>query len=196
MFYYLDGRITHIDHSVAVIDCGGIGYACNTSMNTISGLKIGEKVKLYTRLIVREDSFDIYGFSSQEELNCFLMLIGISGVGPKAAVSILSCSTPAKLAIAIVSGDEKAITSAQGVGKKLAARIILELKDKLAKSQGIDAGMIGQSTGSSNASEAAEALTVLGYSRSEAAQAISGAKTGSSTEEIIRYALKNLVLPY
>ena len=135
VFFYLNGTVAHIEPYLAVIDCGGVGYACRTTNHTISKLTMGKVGKLYTHLNVREDVFELYGFASESELGCFRMLIGVSGVGPKAALAILSSNTPEGLAMAIVSGNEKALTSAPGIGKKIAQRIILELKDKLAKGQ-------------------------------------------------------------
>ena len=141
MFYYVNGTVTELEAGLAVIDCGGVGYACATTNYTLSQLKKGERAKLYTYLNVREDAMELFGFASQSELRSFKLLIGVSGVGPKAALSILSATTPQQLAMAVVMGDEKALTAAQGVGKKIAQRIILELKDKLAKEQGsFDAG--------------------------------------------------------
>ena len=129
MFYYLDGTVAEILPGLAVIDCGGVGYACMTTNNTLSQLKKGEKKKLYTYLNVGESIFDLYGFATQNELNSFKLLLGVSGVGPKAALAILSANTPEGLAMAIVTEDAKSLTAAQGIGKKIAQRIILELKD-------------------------------------------------------------------
>ena len=133
MFYYLKGKVAILEPYLAVVDCSGIGFACNTSMRTVSALKVGQEATLYTHCYIREDAFDIYGFATMAEIQCFRMLVGVSGVGPKAALSILSSSSPEDLAFAIVSGNEKALTIAPGVGKKLAQRIILELKDKISK---------------------------------------------------------------
>ena len=127
MFYYLSGTVTHIEPYLAVIDCGGVGYACRTTSYTLSALKKGDKGKLFTHLNVREDAMELYGFATQEELNLFQQLISVSGVGPKAALSILSASTPANLALSIITGDEKALTCAQGIGKKIAQRVILDV---------------------------------------------------------------------
>ena len=135
MFYYLKGTVAHMAPYLAVVDCGGVGYACRTTHNTLARLKVGESAKLYTHLYVREEIFELYGFATEEEKNCFLELIGVSGVGPKAALSILSSTSPEGLAMSIITGDEKALTVAPGIGKKIAQRIILELKDKLAKGQ-------------------------------------------------------------
>ena len=133
MYYYISGQVAHVEPYLAVIDCGGVGYACRTTSYTLSQIKKGDKAKLFTYLSVREDAMDLYGFFSQEELKLFQQLISVSGVGPKAALAILSASSPANLAMSIITGDEKALTRAPGVGKKIAQRVILELKDKLAK---------------------------------------------------------------
>ena len=199
MFYYVKGTVAHTAPYLAVIDCGGVGYACRTTNNTLSRLKKGEKARLYTYLNVREDAMELYGFSSESELNCFQMLIGVSGVGPKAALSILSAATPESLAMSIITGDEKALTVAQGIGKKIAQRIILELKDKLAKGQ-LSAG--GESYGGTGvtvipenkSSEAAAALAVLGYSQNEIAVALKGVDVDAlSLEDVIKQALKKMV---
>ena len=199
MFYYLDGTVAEILPGLAVIDCGGVGYACLTTNHTLSQLRKGERGKLYTYLNVGESVFDLYGFASSKELESFRMLLGVSGVGPKAALAILSACTPEALALAVVSGDEKALTAAPGVGKKIAQRIILELKDKLARESaatGLDfsGGNTGKvSTFTSKAGEAAAALAVLGYSSQEAAAALKGLDTDAlSLEELIRQALKRM----
>lgn len=200
MFYYLDGTVAELLPYLAVIDCGGVGYACKTTNNTLSGLKKGQRGKLYTYLNVGEGVFDLYGFATQRELNSFKLLIGVSGVGPKAALAILSAGTPEALALAIVTGDEKALTAAPGVGKKIAQRIILELKDKMAKesageldfSRGTGAAAIPAFT--SKAAEAAQALAVLGYSSQEVGMALKGVDVENlPLEEIIRQSLKKMV---
>ncbi|MBC5735854.1 MULTISPECIES: Holliday junction branch migration protein RuvA [Oscillospiraceae] len=200
MFYYVKGPVAHVAPYLAVIDCGGVGYACHTTNNTLSYLKKGETAKLFTHLNVREDVMELYGFATENELNCFRLLIGVSGVGPKAALSILSATTPEGLAMSIITGDEKSLTVAQGIGKKIAQRIILELKDKLAKGQISASG--GESYGGTGvtvipqnkASEAAAALAVLGYSQAEVAVALKGVDVESlELEEIIRHALKRMV---
>lgn len=200
MFYYLNGIIAHTGPYLAVIDCGGVGYACKTTNYTLSALKRGEKAKLYTYLHVREEIFELYGFATENELNCFQMLIGVSGVGPKAALAILSSTTPERLATAIITGDEKALTGAPGVGKKIAQRVILELKDKLAKGQlGIPAGESYGGTGvtvipENKASEAAAALAVLGYGPAEVNEALKGINMEElSLEAVIKQALKKMV---
>ncbi len=197
MFYYLEGRLAHTEPNVAVIDCGGVGYMCHVTTITQANLKLGEKCRLYTYLYVREDAMDLYGFHSVEEKNCFLLLTAISGVGMKAGLSILSTLSPEKFALAVLSDDEKALTQAPGVGKKLAQRIILELRDKLKKQYGseqLSTAQIGISSESPTDSvgEALMALQVLGYSSTEASAAMRGADTAASVEELIRYALKNL----
>lgn len=199
MFYYLNGTVAHIGPHLAVIDCGGVGYACRTTNYTLSGLSKGSQAKLYTYLHVREDIFELYGFSTEGELSSFQMLLGVSGVGPKAALAILSSTTPEGLAMAIVSENEKALTCAPGIGKKIAQRIILELKDKLAK------GQLTTSSGEAFAggvtiipenknSEASAALAVLGYSQPEITTALKGLDVEQLTlEQIIKQALKRMV---
>ena len=200
MFYYLEGTVAELLPYLAVVDCGGVGYACKTTNNTLSSLKKGQKGKLYTYLHVAEGIFDLYGFASQRELNSFKLLIGVSGVGPKAALAILSVGTPETLAMAIVTGDEKALTAAPGVGKKIAQRIILELKDKMAKetAAGLDfsggKGTPAVPVFSNKASEAAQALAVLGYSSQEVSVAMKGVDVENlPLEEIIRQSLKKMV---
>lgn len=199
MFYYVQGTVAHIGPYLAVIDCGGVGYACHTTNHTIAALTRDKSGKLYTYLHVREGVFELYGFISESELNCFEMLIGVSGVGPKAALAILSSNTPEGLAMAIVSGNEKALTSAPGIGKKIAQRIILELKDKLAKGQLTASGGEAFAGGvtiipEDKTSEAAAALAVLGYTQSEIAAALRGMDMENlSLEDVIRQALKKMV---
>ena len=202
MYYYVSGEVAHVEPYLAVIDCGGVGYACSTTTFTLSHIKKGDKAKLFTYLSVREDAMDLYGFASSEELKLFQQLISVSGVGPKAALSILSAGTPANLALAIITGDEKALTAAAGVGKKLAQRIILELKDKLTKGQTVSAA--GESVAGpavtiipqNKLSEASAALAVLGYSQAEINVALKGIDIDNqSLEQIIRLALKNMMKP-
>lgn len=199
MFYYLDGTVAEILPYLAVIDCGGVGYACKTTNNTLSSLKKGQRGKLYTYLNVGEDVFDIYGFATQNELNSFKLLIGVSGVGPKAALAILSSTTPESLAMAIVTEDAKALTAAPGIGKKIAQRIILELKDKMAKESAAGLDFSGGSAANvpaftNKAAEAAQALAVLGYSSQEVGIALKGVDVENQPlEEIIRQSLKKMV---
>ena len=198
MLYFVDGIVAVIEPNLAVIDCAGVGYACATTNHTLSHLKKGEKARLFTHLNVREDAVDLFGFYSQRELSCFRQLLGVSGVGPKAALAILSATTPDSLALAILSGDEKALTAAPGIGKKIAQRIILELKDKMAQvttEVGFTAPAVsGQMTVGSKAAEAAAALAVLGYSSQDAAAALKGLDVENlPLEELIRQALKRMV---
>ena len=199
MFYYVNGTVAHLAPYLAVIDCGGVGYACRTTNNTLARLKRGETARLYTYLNVREDAMELYGFFREDERNCFQLLIGVSGVGPKAALSILSSSTPETLAMSIITGDEKALTVAPGIGKKIAQRVILELKDKLAKGQIAPGGESYGGTGvtvipENKSSEAAAALAVLGYSTAEIGVALKGIDLDAlSLEEIIKQALKKMV---
>ena len=200
MYYYVSGSVAHVEPYLAVIDCGGVGYACRTTAYTLSQIKKGEKAKLFTYLSVREDAMDLYGFASQEELKLFRQLISVSGIGPKAALGILSSSSPANLAMSIITGDEKALTAAQGVGKKIAQRVILELKDKLAKGQAISASGENISVPAmtiipqNKLSEASAALAVLGYSQAEINVALKGIDIDSlPLEQVIRLALKNML---
>ena len=201
MFYYLDGVVAEILPGLAVIDCGGVGYACMTTNNTLAALKKGQRGRLYTFLNVAENAFGLYGFASQKELGSFKMLIGVSGVGPKAALAILSSTTPESLAMAVVTEDTKTLTAAPGIGKKIAQRIILELKDKLARESaatGLDFSGGGAAAAapafSNKAADAAQALAVLGYTSAEVAQALKGVDVESlPLEEIIRQGLKKMV---
>ena len=200
MFYYLEGIVTVIAQNLAVIDIGGAGYACMTTLNTLSHLETGKKAKLYTYCNVKEDAFDIYGFYDTSEKRAFEQLLSVSGVGPKAALSILSSSSPELLALAIINDDESALTIAPGIGKKLAQRIMLELKDKVSKEMPSlkASGYVppSDSTGQpgSNQRDAAAALVVLGYSQGEISAAMRCIDaTGLSVEEIIREVLKNSI---
>ena len=199
MFYYLNGEITLMEGNLAVVDCGGVGYACRTTSYTLSKLRVGQTAKLFTYCNIREDAFDIYGFSTRDELRCFELLLGVTGVGPKAAIAILSSSSPERFMLAIMTQDEKALTAAQGVGKKLAQRIILELKDKLGAvtevdfSDGASAAVIPAA--GSNLALAQAALAELGYNQNEIGAALKGIKTeGMSTEEIVRQCLRAMVM--
>lgn len=200
MFYYLEGTVAELLPNLAVIDCCGVGYACKTTNNTLAKLQKGQKAKLYTYLHVAEGIFELYGFASTNELSSFKLLISVSGVGPKAALAVLSVGTPETLAMSIVTGDEKALTAAPGIGKKIAQRIILELKDKMAKETagGIDfSGGKGSPLAavfSNKATDAAQALAVLGYTSAEVSQALKGVDVESlPLEEIIRQSLKKMV---
>ena len=198
MFYHIEGKVTDLEPNKAVIDCMGVGFALNTTLNTISRLKLGEKAKLYVSEAVREDCFDLYGFWSKSERRSFELLLGVSGVGPKAALSILSAGTPESLAMAILSGDEKALTVAPGIGKKIAQRVILELKDKIAKESAdfsLPALPVSALPGQDGKlSDAGAALGVLGYGAAEINQALRGVDVSAlSAEEIIKAALKNMM---
>ena len=200
MFYYVDGTVSVLQAGLAVIDCGGVGYACHASQNTISKLKVGAKARLLTYLNVREGIFELYGFIDEEEKSCFEMMIGVSGVGPKAALSILSVAPPDRLALSIITGDEKMLTQAPGIGKKIAQRIVLELRDKMSKEQLESAGssapaVAAESSGGVNhTQEAVAALMVLGYTQAEALHAMKGIDAaGLEAHEIIRQCLKKLV---
>ena len=199
MFYYVNGTVAHTEPHVAVIDCGGVGYMCHTTTYTLASLKKGEKAKLFTVLNVREDAMELYGFATQEELNLFKLLTSVSGVGPKAALSILSSNTPTNLAMSIITEDDKALTKAQGIGKRIAQRIILELKDKLSRGQVMSVGEAYGGSGvtvipENKVSEASAALAVLGYSQSEINVALRGIDLENlKLEDIIREALKKMV---
>lgn len=203
MIYYVKGELITAELSAIIVDTGTIAYKLYVSDNTLAAFasKIGQKIKAYTYLAVREDAVDLYGFHSAEEKDAFNLLISVSGVGPKAALAILSVLTPDGLKLAVTSGDTKAISKANGVGAKIAARIALELKDKITKELGsintdnLDAAVLkGQSGASSKHSDALNALIVLGYSRSDAADALKNLNTNALTlEELITAALKNLM---
>ena len=200
MFYYVDGTVTVLKQGLAVIDCGGVGYACHASQNTIGKLKIGTRARLLTYLNVREDIFELYGFIDEEEQSCFEMMIGVSGVGPKAALSILSVAPPDRLALSIITGDEKMLMQAPGIGKKIAQRIVLELRDKMSKerletaSASSPVAAAAVSGGVNHTQEAVAALMVLGYTQAEALHAMEGLDAaGMDAEEIIRQCLKKLV---
>ena len=196
MFYYLDGTITHMEQNLAVVDCGGVGYACNTTSYTLSGLRAGARAKLYTYCNIREDAFDIFGFSTKDERDCFTKLISVSGVGPKAALAILSIVSPDQFWLAVMTQDEKTLTRAAGVGKKMAQRIIMELKDKagsLDMTDGVELPGVPVSHGSAMA-EAMAALTSLGYSQAEAGAALKGLDAEDlPAEELVRRALRAMV---
>ncbi|MGN1014517.1 MAG: Holliday junction branch migration protein RuvA [Butyricicoccus sp.] len=199
MYYYVEGTVAVIQPGLAVIDCAGVGYAVNTSQTTCAALSLGKQARLYTYLYLREGIMELYGFADQEELSCFKLLIGVSGVGPKAALAILSTAPTSQVALSIITGDAKLLTRAPGVGKKIAQRICLELKDKLAKEQdkgtftGMPAAVPAASDATEAVSEAISALMVLGYSQAEAMNAMEGLTlTDASAQDIIRACLKKL----
>ena len=200
MFNYISGTVEELGPNLAVLDCGGLGFQINTSAYTLSSLRAGEKAKLYTYVYIREDIFEIYGFSTKSEKRCFELLLGVSGVGPKAALSILSVAPPENLNMAIVSEDVKTIMAAQGVGKKIAQRVILELKDKLAKDTaelsfaGGGAAFPMPAAEGGNRADAMAALAVLGYSSMEINAALKSLDTGGmSTEDIVKAVLRQMV---
>lgn len=197
MFYSLTGKVVHTDESSVALSCSGVAFRCYTSFNTLCKIgSTGETVTLYTYLSVREDALDLFGFADTSELDCFKILIGVSGVGPKAALAILSRLTPDKLSQAVACGDVKAITAAQGVGPKIAQRIIVELKDKLAPfSAGVSS--VGYSDVSHNISvgaenDAVDALMSLGFTRSEASLAVGKLDKNLSLDDMIKQALLSL----
>lgn len=196
MIYSLNGEVTHLEQNLIVVECGGVGYACRSTSTAVSRAVIGEKLKLYTYLHIREDAAELFGFSDESELNCFKMLLSVSGVGPKVAIAILSDLKPQEFALAVVNDDSKTITRAQGVGSKLAQRIILELKDKLKKDSSFasaDIPQINLNASASNAvSEAMTALMVLGFSNSQAQKALSGLPEDLSVQELVKEGLKRL----
>ena len=196
MIYSVNGKLIHTEPSLAVIECGGVGYACRTTYSTLSKIGgIGSNVMLLTYLYVREDNVELFGFYDSQELNCFKMLLSVSGVGPKAGLAILSDTTPEKFALSIATGDSKAFTKTKGIGPKLAQRIVLELKDKITKEQiSSDAAQIDFEpiVSGGNTGEAVSALVVLGYTHSEAAMVISKLDGSLSVPELIRLALKEI----
>lgn len=196
MIYSVNGKLIHTEPSLAVIECGGVGYACRTTYSTLSKIGgIGSNVMLLTYLYVREDNVELFGFYDSQELNCFKMLLSVSGVGPKAGLAILSDTTPERFALSIATGDSKAFTKTKGIGPKLAQRIVLELKDKITKEQiSSDAAQIDFEpiVSGGNTGEAVSALVVLGYTHSEAASVIAKLDGNLSVPELIRLALKEI----
>ena len=194
MIYSVTGRLIHTDAELAVVECAGVGYACRTSLSTLQKIAGREEVTLLTHLSVREDGVELFGFADEEELRSFRLLISVSGVGPKAAIAILSSMTPQQFALAVATGDSKSFTQVKGIGKKTAERLCLELKDKVA---GETISVRGQKAiaapiGGGSVGEAITALEVLGYSAAEAAGAISKLDPSLSVEELIKGALKSL----
>lgn len=200
MFYHLNGTVAELGQNLVVMDCGGIGFALNATLNTISRLKAGEKAKLYVAESIGETNFDLFGFADKTEKRCFEMLVSVSGIGPKAALSILSYSTPEALALAIMNNDVKALTVAPGIGKKIAQRVILELKDKIAKEMDSSEFSLpvvsapAAQTENGNVNDALTALTVLGYSSTEVAPVLKQLDlTGMNAEQIIKAVLRHMV---
>lgn len=196
MIYYVSGPVTVLEPGLAVVDCGGVGYGCRVTAYTAAQLKVNQPARLFITESIREDAFDLYGFISKEEQHCFELLTSVNSVGPKAAMSILSAG-PQNFTLAVMTGDEKLLTAAQGVGKKLAQRIILELKDKMGGSSAtldFSAGISVAAPQGNNASLATAALQELGYSSSEIAAALKGVDPNASTEEMVRFALRAMVI--
>ena len=198
MLYYVSGNVTILEPGLAVIDCGGVGYGCRVTAYTAAQLKLNQNARLYITESIREDAFDLYGFISREEQRCYELLTSVTGVGPKAAISILA-SGPQNFTLAVMTGDEKLLTAAQGIGKKIAQRIILELKDKI----GGGNVELDFSTGPAVSAPAAQggsvalaraALQELGYSPAEIQNALKGADPNAPTEELVRHALRAMVM--
>ena len=196
MLYYVSGAVAVLEPGLAVIDCGGVGYGCRVTAYTAGQLKLNSTARLYITESIREDAFDLYGFISKEEQRCFELLTSVTGVGPKAAMSILSAG-PQNFTLAVMTGDEKLLTAAQGVGKKLAQRIILELKDKMGGSVELDfsgPAVSAPAQQGNNAALATAALQELGYTPAEISSALKGVDATATTEEMVRYALRAMVL--
>ena len=197
MFYYLNGTVAMMDAGRVVLDVGGVGFNVQTTSWSQGQMKTGAQCKLYTHCNIREDAFDIFGFTTREELRCFQQLVSVTGVGPKAALAILSTATPKGLTMAVLTGDEKSLTMAPGVGKKLAQRILLELKDKMGAGQELDfsegAGAVPAVLSEDAGVQAAQALGALGYSQSEIAVALKDVDKTLSVEGMIRQALRQMV---
>ena len=197
MLYYVSGPVTVLEPGLAVIDCGGVGYGCRVTAYTAAQLKLNQPAKLFITESIREDAFDLYGFISREEQRCYELLTSVNGVGPKAAMSILAAG-PQNFTLAVMTGDEKMLTAAQGIGKKIAQRIILELKDKIGGgsmeldfSAGTTAAPV---QAGSNAALAHAALQELGYSPAEISTALKGVDPNATTEEMVRHALRAMVM--
>lgn len=197
MLYYVSGPVTVLEPGLAVIDCGGVGYGCRVTAYTAAQLKLQQSARLYVTESIREDAYELYGFSGREEQRCFELLTSVTGVGPKAAMAILSAGGPQNFTLAVMTGDEKMLTAAQGVGKKLAQRIIMELKDKIGGASAVD--FSGPTVSAAPACDnraalANAALQELGYSPAEIAAALKGVDASASTEEMVRYALRAMVM--
>ena len=199
MIYYLSGPVTVLEPGLAVVECGGVGYGCRVTAYTAGQLKLNQSVRLYITESIREDAHDLYGFISREEQRCYELLTSVNGVGPKAAMAILSAGGPQNFTLAVMTGDEKMLTAAQGVGKKIAQRIILELKEKIgggAMELDFSGGpAVAAPVQASNAAALAHgALQELGYSAAEINAALKGVDPKATTEEMVRYALRAMVM--
>ena len=199
MIYYVSGPVTILEPGLAVIDCAGVGYGCRITAYTAGQLKLNQNARLYVTESIREDAHDLYGFISKEEQHCYELLTSVNGVGPKAAMAILSSGGPQNFTLAVMTGDEKMLTAAQGVGKKIAQRIILELKDKIGGSNMELDFSTGPAAASpvqkgNNAALAHAALQELGYSPAEINTALKGVGPNATTEEMVRHALRAMVM--
>ena len=198
MIYYVSGQVSILEPGLAVIDCGGVGYGCRVTAYTSSQLKLNQHARLYITESIREDAHDLYGFISKEEQRCYELLVSVNGVGPKAAMAILSAGGPQNFTLAVMTGNDKMLTAAQGVGKKIAQRIILELKDKIGGASAeldFSAGPAAAPVQTGNAAALAHAaLQELGYSAAEINVALKGVDASATTEEMVRYALRQMVM--
>ena len=199
MLYYVSGPVALLEPGLAVIDCNGVGYGCRVTAYTAGQLKLNQQAKLFITESIREDAFDLYGFISREEQRCYELLTSVNGVGPKAAMAILSSGGPQNFTLAVMTGDEKMLTAAQGIGKKIAQRIILELKDKVGGSSveldfSTGPAVAAPAQQGGNVTMARAALQELGYSPAEIQAALKGADANASTEELIRHALRAMVM--
>ena len=196
MIYSLNGKLIHTEAELAVVECGGVGYACKTTFNTLQKIAGKETVFLYTHLSVREDAMELFGFAEKEELKCFRLLTSVTGVGPKVALSILSGMNTQQFALCVATGDSKALTKMKGIGAKIAQRIILELKDKLAGETISVRGQTGAAApinvAGANITEAVTALEVLGYTEGEALSVLGKLDPSLPVEELIKKALIGL----
>lgn len=196
MIYSVKGEVTHIAQNLVVVECGGVGYACRSTSSAVSRAELGKELKLFTYLNIREDAAELYGFADESELNCFKMLISVSGVGCKVAIAILSTLNPQEFALAVVNDDSKKITKVPGIGPKLASRIVLELKDKLKKDNSLTDTQIPQirlsAMGSNAFSEALTALMVLGFTNTQAQSALEGLSPELTVQELVKEGLKRL----
>ena len=198
MIYYVSGPVTVLEPGLAVIDCAGVGYGCRITAFTAGQLKLNQNARLYVTESIREDAFDLYGFISKEEQRCYELLTSVNGVGPKAAMAILSAGGPQNFTLAVMTGNEKMLTAAPGIGKKIAQRIILELKDKVGGGSAeldFTAGPAATPVQTGNAAALAHAaLQELGYSAAEINAALKGVDPNATTEEMVRHALRAMVM--
>ena len=199
MIYYISGPVTILEPGLAVVECGGVGYGCRVTAYTAAQLKLNQAARLYVTESIREDAFDLYGFISREEQRCFELLTSVNGVGPKAAMAILSAGGPQNFTLAVMTGDEKMLTAAQGVGKKIAQRIIMELKDKIGGGSveldfSTGPAVSAVPTADNHVALAHAALQELGYSPAEINAALKGVDPKASTEEMVRHALRAMVM--